>query len=306
LISIIGAGRVGSISAFNILRSRISDVMLIDVREGLAQGEALDMRQASPAIEFDGRIEGSNNLADMAGSELVIVTAGMARQPGSSRADLAETNAKMASSIVQEIVRYAPKCKIMMVTNPVDAMTYLAAKQSGFERNRVFGMSGILDALRYRSYLATELGVSREDVGGLVIGEHGDRMIPLVNYTTVSGIPIKRLLTADKIKRIMVKTKSSGMDVIGLKGSTAHAPAAVIAIMADAVLRGRNRVMGASVVPEGEYGLKDVAVGLPIVLGSNGVERIVELELDEREERQLKDAADSIQSTIRQANPKAD
>jgi malate dehydrogenase len=298
LISIIGAGKVGAASAFNILRMRISDVTLIDVQEGLAQGEALDMIQASPAIEFDGRIKGSSNFADMAGSELVIVTAGFPRRPGATRLDLARRNAEIVSSIVHKIAEYAPNSKIMMITNPVDVLTYLAYKKSGFERNKVFGMSGILDALRYRSYIALELGVSREDVRGLVIGEHGDKMIPLVGYTSVSGIPIERLLSPQRIQQIVEKTRSSGMDVISLKGSTVHAPASVIAVLADAVLRGRNRVMGASVIPDGEYGLRDLAIGLPAVIGNNGIERIIELELDEATRKKLSDAATSIQSAI--------
>jgi len=300
LISIIGAGRVGSASAFNIMRMRIADVTLIDVQEGLAQGEALDLEQASPAIEFDGKIKGSSNFADIAGSELVIVTAGLSRKPGGSRLDLAKGNAEIVSKIVPKIVKHAPNSKIMMVTNPVDLLTYLAYKKSGFERTKVFGMSGILDALRYRSYIALELCVSREDVRGLVIGEHGDRMIPLVDYTTVSGIPVKTLLSGEKIKRIVQKTRSSGMDVISLKGGTVHAPASVIAIMADAVIRGRNRVIGCSVIPNGEYHLKDIAVCLPAVIGKNGIEKIINLELDSATKKQLMDVAASIQSTISQ------
>ena len=242
--------------------------------------------------------KGSNTFADIAGSELVIVTAGRPRKPGSSRLDLAQENASIVSSIVKEIVRYAPDCNIMIVTNPVDVMTYVAYRKSGFERNRVFGMSGILDALRYRSYIALELSVSREDIRGLVIGEHGDLMIPLVDYTTVSGIPIRKLLDEEQIKKIVEKTKSSGMDVISLKGGTTHAPAAVIAVMAEAIIKGRNRVVGVSVVPNGEYGLRNVAVGLPVVLGNNGVERIIELDLDDATRRQLAHAASQIQSTI--------
>ncbi len=300
MISIIGAGRIGSASAYNILRMHIADVTLVDVQEGLPQGEALDLVQASPAIEFDGKVKGSNNFADIAGSELVIVTAGLPRKPGSSRLDLARDNAKIISSITKEIVRYAPDCKIMIVTNPVDVMTYVAYKTSRFERNRVFGMSGILDALRYRSYIALELGVSREDIRGLVIGEHGDLMIPLVDYTTVAGIPIRKLLDEEQIKKIMEKTKSSGMDVISLKGGTIHAPAAVIAVMAEAIIKERNRVMGASVVPDGEYNLRNVSVGLPVVLGEDGVERIIELDLDDVTRGQLMRAASQIQSIISQ------
>jgi malate dehydrogenase len=279
MISIIGAGKVGSSAAFNILGRRISDVVLIDVVQNLAQGEALDMMQAAPAIEFDGKIEGTSSYSEMKGSELVILTAGLARQPGMSRLDLISKNAAIVKSIVKEVVRYAPDCKLMVVTNPVDVMTYVAYKESGFERNRVFGMGNILDTLRFRSYIAMELGVSREDIRALVIGEHGDSMVPLVNYASVSGIPITDLLKREQIQKIVNSTRTSGTDVIKLKGSTVYAPAAVIAIMADAVLRGRNRVMGVSTYLQGEYGFSDVSIGVPCVLGKNGVERILELEL---------------------------
>lgn len=279
MISIIGAGKVGSSAAFNILGRRISDVVLIDVVQNLAQGEALDMMQAAPAIEFDGKIEGTSSYSEMKGSELVILTAGLARQPGMSRLDLISKNAAIVKSIVKEVVRYAPDCKLMVVTNPVDVMTYVAYKESGFERNRVFGMGNILDTLRFRSYIAMELGVSREDIRALVIGEHGDSMVPLVNYASVSGIPITDLLKREQIQKIVNLTRTSGTDVIKLKGSTVYAPATVIAVMADAVLRGRNRVMGVSTYLQGEYGFSDVSIGVPCVLGKNGVERILELEL---------------------------
>jgi malate dehydrogenase len=279
MISIIGAGKVGSSAAFNILRFRISDVVLIDIAENLAHGEALDMMQSAPAIEFDGDIKGTNDFSEIEGSEIVIITAGEARKPGITRLDLMKENANIVRSVVNEVVRFAPNCKLMLVTNPVDVMTYIAYKESGFERNRVFGMGNILDTLRFRSYIAMELKVSREDIRALVIGEHGDSMVPLVNYTSVSGIPITDLLTKGQIEKIVNLTKTSGSDVIKLKGSTTYAPAAVIAIMSDAILRGRNRVMGVSTYLHGEYGFSDVSIGVPVILGRNGIERILELEL---------------------------
>jgi malate dehydrogenase len=278
----------------------IADVTLIDVQGGLAQGEALDMRQASPLIGFDGEIKGSTDFAEMAGSDLVIVTAGYPRKPDTSRRDLAQGNAKIVSSVVQEIVRHAPESKIIMVTNPVDAMTYIAYRKSGFNRNRVLGMSGMLDASRYRAYLAHELKISRSDIQGLVIGEHGDLMIPLIEYTSVSGVPIKRLMSTDKIKEIVERTKTGAMDVIKAKGATVHAPASAVAVMADAIVNDKKRVIGASVVPDGEYGIRDVSVGLPIVLGGGGVERIVELDLDIEEKGRLSEAASSIKAVISQ------
>lgn len=280
MISIIGAGRVGNSAAFGILGFRTSDVVLIDIAENLALGEALDMMQAAPAIEFDGKIRGTSDYSEMKGSDLVIVTAGQARQPGMSRIDLISKNARIVKAVVKEVVKYAPDCKLMMVSNPVDVMTYVACKESGFERNRVFGMGSILDTLRFRSYIAQELGVSREDIRALVIGEHGDSMVPLVHYASVSGIPITDLLNREQIKKIVNLTRTSGADVIKLKGSTTYAPGAVIGIMADAVLRGRNRVMGVSTYLQGEYGFSDVSIGVPCILGKNGVEKILELKLD--------------------------
>jgi len=304
MISIIGAGKVGSSAAFNILGRRISDVVLIDIAENLAQGEALDMMQAAPAIEFDGKIKGTSDYSEMEGSELAIVTAGQARQPGMSRFDLANKNAKIIKSIVKEVAKYAPDCKLMIVSNPVDIMTYVAYKESGFERNRVFGMGNILDTLRFRSYIAAELEVSREDIRALVIGEHGDSMVPLINYACVSGIPIATLLKKEQIQKIVDLTRTSGSDVIKLKGATTYAPAAVIAIMADAVLRGRNRVMGVSTCLEGEYGFSDVAIGVPCVLGKDGVEKILELKLDfeakeafEKSVSIIKDAIKKLKAT---------
>lgn len=280
MISIVGAGKVGSAAAFNILRYRISDVVLIDIAEALAKGEALDMMQTAPAIEFDGKIRGTNDFSEMENSEIVIVAAGEARKPEMTRIELMNKNARIVNSIVKEVVRYAPDCKLMIVTNPVDIMSYIGYKESGFERNRVFGMGNILDTLRFRSYIAMELNVSREDIRALVIGEHGDSMVPLVDYASVSGIPIRHLLENEQIEKIIGLTRTSGADVIKMKGSTTYAPAAVIAIMADAVLRGRNRVMSVSTYLQGEYGFSDISIGVPVILGKNGIERILELELE--------------------------
>ena len=299
MISIIGAGKVGSAAAFNILRYRISNVVLIDIFENLAKGEALDMMQTAPAIEFDGKIRGTSDFSEMEGSEIVIITAGEARKPGMTRIDLVNKNAKIVKPIVKEVVRYAPECKLMLVTNPVDIMTYIAYKESGFERNRVFGMGNILDALRFRSHIALELNVSREDVRALVIGEHGDSMVPLVEYASVSGIPITYLLRKKQIEKIVNLTITSGSDVIKLKGSTTYAPAAVIGIMADAILRVRNRVMGVSTYLQGEYGFSDVSIGVPVILGRNGVEKILELELMPETKKRLEKSVLTIKEAIK-------
>ncbi len=297
MISIIGAGRVGSTSAFDILKDHIDDVILIDLFEELAQGEALDMMQAAPAIEFDGRIRGTKDLAEMRGSELVIVIAGQARKPDQTRIDLMNNNAKIIRSIVKEIAKHAPDSKIMVVTNPVDIMTYIARKESGLPPNHVFGMGNILDTQRFRTYIAQELNVSREDTNAIVIGEHGDTMVPLVEYASVSGIPITTLLTKEQIDSIVQRTVASGAEVIKLKGATTYAPAAAIATMADAVIHGRNRVISVSTCPQGEYSCQAVSIGVPVVLGKNGVERIVELKLSDESQQRF----DRSVATIKQA-----
>jgi len=300
MISIIGAGKVGSAAAFDILRYRLGDVVLVDIAENLAKGEALDMMQAAPAIEFDGKVQGTNDYSKIEGSEVVIIVAGLSRKPGMTRIDLMNKNGSLVRSIVKEVVKHAPACKLMVVTNPVDIMTYVAYRESDFERNRVFGMGNILDTLRFRSYIAQELNVSREDVRALVIGEHGDSMVPLVEYASVSGIPVTQLLQKRQIQKIVNQTVTSGSDVIKLKGSTTYAPAAVIAIMTDAILRGRNRVMGASTYLDGEYGLSDVSIGVPVILGKKGVEKIVKLKLAPQTRRSLVKSVSTIKKAMKQ------
>jgi malate dehydrogenase len=240
------------------------------------------MMQAAPAIEFDGKIRGTNDFKEMQDSELVIVTAGLGRRPDMTRFDLMNTNAQIVKSVVKEVVKYAPNCKLMIVSNPVDIMTYIAFRETGFPHKRLFGMGNILDAMRFRTYIANELNVSREDTHALVIGEHGDSMVPLIEYASVSGIPVTSLLTGEQIEKIVNLTVNSGADVIQLKGSTVYAPGTVIAITADAILTGRNRVMSVSTCLCGEYGFSDLSIGVPVVLGKQGVEKIIELELSEK------------------------
>jgi malate dehydrogenase len=298
MITIIGAGKVGSAAAFDILRYRISDVVLIDLNESQAKGEALDMMQAAPAIEFDGFICGTSDFKEMRGSELVIIIAGLGRRPDMTRIDLMNTNAGIVRSIVKEVVKYAPDCKLMIVTNPVDIMTYIAFTESEFPRSRLFGMGNILDTMRFRTYIANELDVSREDTNALVIGEHGDSMVPLVEHASVSGIPITKLLTSEQIERIVNLTVTSGSDVIKLKGSTVYAPAAAIAITADAILTGRNRVMSVSTCLCGEYHGADLSIGVPVVLGKNGVEKIIELELSNQTRERFEKSVAAVKGAI--------
>ena len=297
MITIIGAGRVGSTAAFDILKDHIDDVILIDLYEELAKGEALDMMQAAPAIEFDGKINGTKDFAEMKGSELVIIIAGQARKPDMTRIDLMNNNAKIIRSVVKETAKYAPDCKMMIVTNPVDIMTHIARQESGFPPNHVFGMGNILDTQRFRTYIAQELNVSREDTNAIVIGEHGDTMVPLIEYATVSGIPVTTLLKKEQIDNIIQKTITSGAEVIKLKGATTYAPAAAIATMADAVIHGRNRVISVSTCPQGEYNCSTISIGVPVVLGKNGVERIIELKLSEESQHRF----DYSVATLKQA-----
>jgi malate dehydrogenase len=302
MITIVGAGKVGSTAAFEILKQRISDVVLIDVNAELAKGEALDMMQAAPAIEFDGKIIGTANFKEMEGSELVIIIAGQGRKPGMERLELINNNSKIISSIVKEVVKYAPNCKLMIVTNPVDIMTFIARKESGFPPNHVFGMGNILDTLRFRSYIAQELDVSREDTNALVIGEHGDSMVPLVEYASVSGIPITTMLEKEKIDKIVNLTINSGADVIKLKGATIYAPGAVIAMMAESVIKGRNRVMSVSTCPQGEYNCSRVSIGVPVILGKNGIEKIIDLRLSEESKLRFEKSVSKIEETIASLN----
>jgi len=298
MISIIGAGRVGSTVAFDLLKDHIDDVILIDLAEELAKGEALDMMQAAPAIEFDGKIRGTKDLSEVQGSELVIVIAGQARKPDQTRIDLMNNNARIIRGLVKDVAKYAPDCKLMVVTNPVDIMTYIARKESGLPPNHVFGMGNILDTHRFRTYIAQELNVSREDTNALVIGEHGDTMVPLVEYASVSGIPITNLLSKEQIEKIVQETITSGADVIKLKGATTYAPAAAIAIMADAVINGRNRVISVSTCPQGEFNCSIVSIGVPVVLGKNGVERIIELKLSDESQKRFDQSVVAIKQAI--------
>jgi malate dehydrogenase len=298
MITVIGAGKVGSAAAFDILRYSLGDVVLVDTNEKAAQGEALDMMQAAPAIEFDGKIRGTSNFRDMEGSELVIVTAGLGRRPDMTRFDLMNTNAQIVRGIVKEVAKYAPKCKLMMVTNPVDIMTYIAFKESGFPRCCLFGMGNILDTMRFRTYIANALDVSREDTHALVIGEHGDSMVPLVEYASVSGIPVTSLMSNKQLEEVVHKTVTSGADVIQLKGSTVYAPGMVIAIMADAILTGRNRVISVSTLLDGEYGASGLSIGVPVVLGKEGVERIIELELSEKTKEKFEKSVSILKEAI--------
>lgn len=286
-VSVIGAGNVGASLAGYLAEDNLADVVLLDIIEGVPQGKGLDLLQAGPIRGYDVNITGTNDYKDIAGSEIVAITAGLARQPGMTREDLITKNASIVGQVIENIVKYAPDAFIIVVTNPLDIMTYHAFKKSGFPANRVMGQAGVLDSIRFRTFVAMELKVSVSEVQALVMGGHGDSMVPLPRYTTVGGVPITELLSAERIQALSQRTRDGGTEIVKLlkTGSAYYAPAAATAEMVDAVLNDRKKMLAASALVKGEYGLSDLYIGVPVILGSGGVEKVVELKLqpDERE-----------------------
>lgn len=299
-VTIIGSGHVGASSALYISEKRLANVVLIDVVEGLAHGRALDSVEAAPIRHYDTRINGTTNFAEMVDSDVVVVTAGKARKPGMSRDDLLKINAKIIGSISKEIARYAPNTIIIMVTNPLDVMAYVALKVSGFALKRVVGMAGVLDSTRFRYFLADKLGVNVGDTTALVLGGHGDSMVPLPRYATVSGIPIPELLEKDNVDKLIERTRKGGAEIVSyLKtGSAFWAPAAGVAEMVECVIRDKMRILPCSAYMRGEYGIEGIFVGVPIKLGKNGVEEIIELTLTKEENEALANSASKVKSIV--------
>ncbi len=299
-VTIIGSGHVGASSALYISEKRLANVVLIDVIEGLAHGRALDSVEAAPIRHYDTWINGTTDFAKMVDSDVVVVTAGKARTPGMSRDDLLKINTKIISSISKEIARYAPNTILIMVTNPLDVMSYVALKVTGFALNKVVGMAGVLDSTRFRYFLADKLGVSVGDTTALVLGGHGDSMVPLPRYTTVSGIPIPELLENDDIEKLVERTRKGGAEIVSyLKtGSAYWAPAAAVAEMVECVIRDKMRILPCSAYMRGQYGIEGIFVGVPIKLGTNGVEEIIELSLTKEESEALNHSASKVKSII--------
>ncbi len=294
-VSIIGSGNVGSECARYILYKDLADVVLIDIVEGLAKGKALDLGQASQIIGFSSKIKGSNRYEDIADSDVVIITAGVPRKPGMSRDDLIEVNFKIIKDVCEKIKIYAKNSIVIVVTNPLDAMTYAAYRILGFERERVIGQAGVLDSARLSYFVAQKLNVSPFEVQGLVLGTHGDDMIPLIRWTTVNGIPITQLLNEEEIKEIVNKTKFGGGEIVQLMGTSAFfAPGDAVGYMAEIIIKDSKKLIPASVLTKGEYGLSNVVIGLPIVLGKNGIEKIIEFNLSEEEKNLLNNCANHI------------
>jgi malate dehydrogenase len=299
-VAVVGAGNVGATAAQRLAEKSLArTVVMIDVVEGVPQGKGLDQWQCGPIEGFDTRLIGSNGYDDAAGADLFVVTAGIPRKPGMSRDDLVKTNAGIVRSVAEEIARVAPKSIIVVVSNPLDVMCYVAMKASGFPRERVLGMAGVLDTARYRTFLAEAMDVSVEDIQAMVLGGHGDTMVPLISYTTVSGIPVSQFLAADKLAAIVDRTRNGGAEIVAFlkTGSAYYAPSAAAIQMVEAIALDKRRVLPCSVWLQGEFGLKDVFCGVPCKLGRNGLERIIDIKLTEAERAELVKSAEAVRST---------
>jgi len=301
-ITVVGAGNVGATAAQRVAEKNLARVVvMVDVIEGVPQGKGLDQWQSAPIEGFDARVVGSNGYEAAAGSELFIVTAGIARKPGMSRDDLVKTNAGIVASVSQEIKRVAPTSIIIVVSNPLDVMCYVAMKTTGFPRERVIGMAGVLDTARYRAFLAEAMNISVEDIQAMVLGGHGDTMVPLVSYTTVSGIPVTQLLSRDKLEAIVQRTRNGGAEIVNFlkTGSAYYAPSAAAVQMAEAIVLDKKRILPCAAWLTGEYGLTDVYCGVPCKLGRGGLEQVIEVTLTEEERAALHQSAAAVRDTMK-------
>jgi malate dehydrogenase len=299
-VTVIGAGNVGATAAQRIAEAGLADVVLIDIVEGLPQGKGLDLAEAAPVVPHDARVIGTNDYADTAGSDVVVVTSGIARKPGMSRDELMATNAGIVRSVVQAAVQHSPDAILVIVTNPLDAMCHVAMQASGFPRERVIGMAGVLDSARFRAFIAMELGVSVEDTHAFVLGGHGDTMVPLPRYSTVAGIPITELMTPERVQALVERTANGGAEIVALlkTGSAYYAPAAATFEMVEAILHDRKRVLPCATYLEGEYGVDGLFVGVPVVLGAGGMERVVEIALSTAEQAAFDRSAGAVRELV--------
>jgi len=300
-VSIVGAGRVGETTAQILAEEELCrEVVLIDIREDVPQGVALDIEQTSPFFDFDTRVTGSNDPAALAGSDLVVVTAGFPRKPGMSRSDVLDANVQIIDAVVEDVLRHAPDSMLLVVSNPVDTLTYRAWKRTGWKRNRVFGQAGVLDASRMASFIAMETGFSSRDITTIVMGGHGDTMVPLPRYCTVNGIPVSQFIPPDRLQAIIDRTRTGGAEILALrKNSSAYdAPGASVAAMVDAMTKNRRRILPCVCILDGEYGERDVAMGVPCVLGETGVESVVELTLNDDEMTAFRASVEAIRDDI--------
>lgn len=305
-ITVIGAGFTGATTAFLAAQKELGDVVLVDIpqAENPTKGKALDMWEAAPVQGFDAYVKGTSNYEDTRDSDLVIITAGVARKPGMSRDDLLQINQKVMVSVSEQVAKYSPNAIIIVLTNPVDAMTYTVYKTTGFPKNRVIGQSGILDTARFRAFVAEELNISVKDISGFVLGGHGDTMVPLVRYSYAGGIPLQSLLPKERLDEIIERTRNGGAEIVNLlgNGSAYYAPSAALVEMAEAILKDQKRVLPAVAYLEGEYGFNDLYLGVPTLLGGNGVEKIFELELTEEEQSAFNKSAEAVRSLMEKLN----
>lgn len=301
-VSVIGGGFTGATTAFMIAQKELADVVLVDIpqMENPTKGKALDMLEAGPVQGFDANVTGTSNYEDTKDSDIVVVTAGIARKPGMSRDDLVQTNQKIMKSVAQEIVKHSPNAYVVVLTNPVDAMTYTLFKETGFPKHRVIGQSGVLDTARFCTFVAQELNLSVKDITGFVLGGHGDEMVPLVRYSYAGGIPLETLIPKDRLDAIVERTRKGGGEIVALlgNGSAYYAPAASLVQMCEAILKDQRRVIPTIAYLEGEYGYEGIYLGVPTILGANGIEKIIELELTLDEKKALDKSADAVRNVM--------
>ena len=301
-VTVVGAGNVGATCA-NVLATReiANEIVLLDIKDGFAEGKALDIWETSPINMYDSRTIGStNDYSKTADSDVVVITSGLPRKPGMSRDDLIATNAGIVKSVTEQVVKYSPDAKIICVSNPLDVMTYCTYLTAKIDPSKVFGMAGVLDTARYRSFLALELNVSPKDIQAVLMGGHGDTMVPLPRYTTVGGIPVTELIEKDKLEAIIERTKFGGGEIVKLLGTSAwYAPGAAAAQMVEAIVRDQKRIFPVCAWLQGEYGMKDIYLGVPVVLGKNGIEKIIELDLNEEEKALLEESATAVKSVMK-------
>ena len=296
-VTVIGAGNVGATAAQRLAEKQLCDVVLVDIVEGIPQGKTLDLNEAAPIEKHDCHLTGVNSYEDTAGSDIVIITAGIPRKPGMSRDDLISTNAGIVKAVTQEVAKHSPQAILIIVSNPLDAMCHVAYEAAGFPKQRVIGMAGVLDSARFRAFISMELNVSVENTHAFVLGGHGDTMVPLPRYSTVAGIPITELLAPDRIDALVERTRNGGAEIVGLlkTGSAYYAPASAAVEMAESILKDKKKILPCAAYLQGEYGQQDLFIGVPVKLGAEGVEDIIEITLTEEEKQALQKSADAVQ-----------
>lgn len=299
-ITVIGSGHVGEVTAFKIAEKELGDVVLLDIIEDMPIGKGLDIREGGPVGRYDSAIIGTNSYKDTANSDIVVITAGKPRKPGMSRDELVDSNFKILKPVTEEVVKHSPKAMLLVVANPLDAMVYTAFKISGFPKNRVFGMAGILDTTRFRAFIAMELNVSVECIQALVLGGHGDTMVPIARYTTVSGIPVSHFIPQDRLEAIIERTRKGGGEIVKyLKtGSAYYAPSLAVAEMVESIVKDKKKILPCAAYLQGEYGINDLYFGVPIKLGANGVEEIIEIDLTDEEKEMIKNSEAAVRAVV--------